>query len=148
MILDTLKNCNTYAHVHPRFQKAFDFLQSTDLNQLPLGKIELDGTDLVVNIVLAKGKTIDEAKMETHNQFIDIQVPLETTETMGWISDTMLKNPVEAYNPEKDITFYTDIASNIIQVLPMHFAIFFPEDGHQPGIFTGEYKKIIVKVRV
>ncbi len=148
MILDSLKNCNNYAQVHPRFQQAFDFLQSTDLNQLPLGKIELDGTNLVVNIVLAKGKTRDEAKMETHNQFIDIQVPLETTETMGWISGNMLKNPLDAYNSEKDITFFTDKATNFIEVLPMQFAVFFPEDGHQPGIFTGEYKKIIVKVRV
>ena len=35
---------------------------------------------------------------------------------------------------------------NFLFVKPFEFAVFFPTDGHQPGIATGEYKKIIVKV--
>jgi biofilm protein TabA len=148
MILDTLKNCTRYEMVHPRFKVAFDFLNSTDLLSLPTGKTELDGADVVVNVVEITGKPIELARMETHNQYIDIQIPLGTTETMGWKSADQLEKPTGPYNAEKDITFFEDSASNLIKVQPFEFAIFFPEDGHQPGIGEATYKKIIVKLRV
>ena len=148
MILDTLKNCTKYEMVHPRFKVAFDFLKSADLLSLPPGKTELEGTDVVVNVVEITGKPIELARMETHQQFIDIQIPLGAVETMGWKSVDQLENPMGPYNAEKDITFFGDAASNLIKVQPFEFAIFFPEDGDQPGIGEATYKKIIVKLRV
>jgi len=147
MILDKLTNSGLYESVHSRFKKAFDFLNSTDLAQIPLGKIELEGSDLVVNIVEVDGKTVDDARMETHNNFIDIQVPVSQTETMGWKPTADLKEVTQPYNSEKDLTFFADKAYNMLQIHPLEFAIFFPEDGHQPGIAQGKLKKIIVKVR-
>jgi len=147
MILDKLTNSGLYESVHPRFKKAFDFLNSTDLAQIPLGKIELEGSDLVVNIVEVDGKTVDDARMETHNNFIDIQVPVSQIETMGWKPTADLKEVTQPYNSEKDLTFFADKAYNMLQIHPLEFAIFFPEDGHQPGIAQGKLKKIIVKVR-
>ena len=147
MILDKLTNSGLYESVHPRFKKAFDFLNSTDLSQIPLGKIELEGSDLVVNIVEVDGKTVDDARMETHNNFIDIQVPVSQIETMGWKPTADLKEITQPYNSEKDLTFFADKAYNMLQIHPLEFAIFFPEDGHQPGIAQGKLKKIIVKVR-
>ena len=111
MILDTLKNCTKYEMVHPRFKVAFDFLKSADLLSLPLGKTELEGTDVVVNVVEITGKPIELARMETHQQFIDIQIPLGAVETMGWKSVDQLENPMGPYNAEKDITFFEDAAS-------------------------------------
>ena len=147
MILDKLTNSGLYESVHPRFKKAFDFLNSTDLAQIPLGKIELEGSDLVVNIVEVDGKTVDDARMETHINYIDIQVPVSQIETMGWKPTADLKEVTQPYNSEKDLTFFADKAYNMLQIHPLEFAIFFPEDGHQPGIAQGKLKKIIVKVR-
>ncbi len=148
MILDTLKNSAAYESVHPRFKKAFDFLHSVDLQSLPVGKTELEGADLVVNVVEITGKTTETAKMETHNNFIDIQVPVGAAETMGWKAASKLQQPTGPYNQEKDLTLFDDKASTLTIVQPYEFAVFFPEDGHQPGIGEGTYKKIIVKVRV
>lgn len=148
MILDSLKNGQKYASVHPRFKKAFDYLQSVDLAALPTGKIELEGADLVVNVVDITGKTEAAAKMETHNNFIDIQIPVGSVETMGWIAGGNMKEVTDAYNADKDVTFYADKATVFVDVQPYEFVIFFPEDGHQPGISEGTYRKIIVKVRV
>lgn len=147
MILDKLINAERYAYVHPRFKKAFGFLNSTDLVQLPLGKIELDGSDLVVNVVEVDGKTEDVARMETHNNFIDIQVPVSTTEQMGWKVAADMETVTQAYDEVKDLTFYADKATVMLHVKPFEFAVFFPEDGHQPGIVEGKIKKVIVKVR-
>jgi len=148
MILDTLENAELYTSIHPLFKKAFDFLCNTDLKELALGKIELQGSDLVVNVVEIDGKTAEVARMETHNRYIDIQVPVSTTETMGWIAGTSLKNVTEPYNAEKDVMFFADKATNFLQVQPFEFAVFFPGDGHQPGIVEGKIKKIIVKILV
>lgn len=148
MILDSLKNCTRYATLHPRFGKAFEYLLNNDLAALPAGKIELEGADLVINVVDITGKTEKEAQMETHNQFIDIQVPVGNTERMGWKAASALCEPTQEYDATKDLTFFADKATTMLDVKPYEFAIFYPEDGHQPGIAEGTYRKIIVKVRV
>jgi biofilm protein TabA len=148
MILDSLENAGLYESIHPRFKQAFDFLRSNDLVALPLGKVELDGKNIFVNVVDAEGRTTETARMETHNNYIDIQIPLEGVETMGWIAGKNLKTITDSYNSDKDVSFFADEASNFIAVRPMEFAIFFPTDGHQPQIFDGVAKKLIVKVLV
>jgi YhcH/YjgK/YiaL family protein len=148
MILDSLKNAGLYESVHPRFKQAFDFLKTADLLALPLGKMELDGSDLFVNVVEVVGKSAQEAQMETHIRYIDIQVPVTATETMGWIALNQLKQNTHNYNSEKDVAFFADKATNFLNVQPNEFAVFFPEDAHQPGIAEGQHKKVIVKVLV
>ena len=146
MILDSLLNSGLYESIHPRFKQALDFLNNTDLINLPLGKIELDGSKLFVSVVEITGKTVETARLESHNQYIDIQVPVTAPEIMGWLAGDKLKDITETYNPDKDIAFFADTASNLLNVQPFEFAIFFPTDGHQPGIAEGRHKKIIVKV--
>jgi biofilm protein TabA len=146
MILDTLQNAGLYESIHPRFKQAFDYLRNTDLLTLPLGKVELDGKNLFANVVKTTGKTAETAKLETHNLYIDIQVPVTAAETMGWIAGNKLKNVTDSYNSEKDITFFADKATNFINVQPSEFVVFFPEDGHQPEISDDQHKKIIIKV--
>ena len=148
MILDTLNNAALYESLHPLFKKAFEFLQQTDLEALALGKIELDGTNLFVNVAEISGKTSDEAKMETHRNYIDIQLPVTATETMGWIAVNDLQQTTQEYNAEKDVAFFADKATTFVHVQPYQFAIFFPQDAHQPGIATGTHKKVIVKVLI
>ena len=146
MILDSLLNSGLYESIHPRFKNAFDFLNNTDLLNLPLGKIELDGSNLFVSVVEITGKDPETTRLESHKLYIDIQVPVTAPETMGWLAGNKLKDITEMYNPEKDITFFADKASNLLTIQPFEFAIFFPTDGHQPGIAEGRHKKIIVKV--
>lgn len=146
MILDNLENSNLYLTVHPRFAKAFDFLHNTDLLSLPIGKIELDNKNIMVIVSESNGKNVDDVLTESHNKYIDIQLPILGKEQMGWTSSIHLINVYQEYNSEKDIAFFTDKSTNIFTVLPYEFAIFFPGEGHQPGIGEGLIKKIIVKV--
>ena len=76
MIIDKLENLKNYASVNPLFPKVVEFLQEHDLNALEIGKHEIVGKDLFVNIQMAKGKTPAEATIETHDNMIDIQIPL------------------------------------------------------------------------
>ena len=96
---------------------------------------------------MAKGKTKEQAQLETHKNFIDIQIPLSCTEVMGYTPACNL--PEGDYNAEKDITKFTLPSEAYIPVHPGMFAIFFPQDGHAPCIADEEtIQKVIVKVRV
>ncbi|WP_300794885.1 YhcH/YjgK/YiaL family protein [uncultured Bacteroides sp.] len=146
MIIDKLENIGMYASVNPLFAQAIEFLKSTDLNAHELGKVVLKEGELFVNFAAARPKTKDDAKIETHNNFIDIQIPLTGTELMGYMPKTDLAEA--EYNAEKDVTFYPGHATDYLTVKPGMFAIFFPEDAHAPGVTEVELKKVIVKVRV
>jgi YhcH/YjgK/YiaL family protein len=147
MILDVLKNALSYEALNPRFRQAFEFLQTADLSALPVGKGEIDGRNLYFNVQEVEGKAPEVARMETHDEYIDIQVPLSATEIMGWTPRESLEQVTEVYNGEKDVAFYADKAQNLLRVQPGEFAVFFPEDGHQPCIGEGKIRKIIIKVK-
>lgn len=147
MVVDTLDNLEKYASLNPLFAQAIEYLKSTDLNAIEAGnKVELKGKDLVVNFAQTKPKTKEEAKLETHNKFIDIQIPLSGVEVMGYTPAKDCVPAGAAYNAEKDITFFEGLAESYIAVKPGMFAIFFPQDGHAPGITETGVKKVIVKV--
>ncbi len=148
MIVDRLENLKKYVSLNPLFAQAMDFLEKTDLNTLEVGKIELKGKDLVVNVAQTAPKTKEEAKLETHNEFIDIQIPLSGTEIMGYTAAEDCLPANAPYNAEKDLTFFEGLAEDYIVVKPGMFAIFFPQDGHAPGITSTGVKKVIVKVKV
>ena len=147
MIIDKLENLEKYASINSLFAEAIEFLRSHDLESLEVGKTELKGKDLLVNVAQTMPKTKAEAKLETHKDFIDIQIPLSATEVMGYTPMVDCK-PVDAvYNAAKDISFFEGAADSYLTVKPGMFAIFFPQDGHAPGISTLGVKKIIIKVK-
>ena len=147
MIIDKLENLKNYASVNPLFPKVVEFLQQNDLNTLEAGKHEIVGKDLFVNIQMAKGRTPAEATIETHNNMIDIQIPLSEAETFGYTQRDQL--PEAEYNAEKDITKIPNLAADsYITCQPGMMAIFFPQDGHAPCIAgVSEIKKAIFKVK-
>ncbi len=147
MIVDSLMNSAIYEPIHPHFAKAFDFLRNTDFKTIPEGKIELEGTAIYAIISDLTGRTISDASLETHQLYIDIQMPISAPETIGWKPSSQLTLPKMPYNSEKDITYFSDKASNLILLEPYQFAIFFPSDGHQPCIAEGNYRKVVIKIR-
>lgn len=146
MVVDKMENLDLYVSLNPLFAQAFDFLKNTDLLAQEIGKVKLQGDDLVVNFQQAKAKTKEEARLETHNRFIDIQIPLDGVEQMGYTPRADLKE--EEYNAEKDVTFYPGLAESYLTIKPGMFAIFFPEDAHAPCVSPVSIKKIVVKVLV
>jgi YhcH/YjgK/YiaL family protein len=79
---------------------------------------------------------------------LDIQIPLDAPETYGYIP---LKDmPEQEYNAEKDVTKYPGVeAQSYVTCYPGMFAIFFPQDGHQPCISDApQIKKAIFKAEV
>ena len=84
MILDTLSNLEKYIGLHPLFRKAADFILGCDLSALSTGKIEIQGDVLFVNVNEQPAKSRDEVPLESHIEYIDIQIPISVCECMGY----------------------------------------------------------------
>lgn len=146
MVIDTLDKLSYYASLNPLFNDVVDFLKHNDLNKLEEGKHFIKGKDLFLNLQTAKGKTKEQAKLETHRNMIDIQIPLSTCETYGYTP--LCDLPELEYNAEKDIIKYEGPAQTYVTCKPGEMAIFFPQDGHAPCISDkAEIKKAIFKVK-
>jgi len=150
MIIDTIANAPKYFSVHPLFEKAFQFITSQDLINLPDEKSSIDGDHLKAIVSNKNGVTAAEstAKFECHNQHIDIQLCIKGKETIGWKPRESCTEQKGEYNPEKDVLFYNDAPDTYFQLTDGQFAIFFPTDVHAPMIGEGPIKKLVIKVKI
>lgn len=149
MIIDTIQNASKYFSVHPLFEKAFQYITSQDLVNMPDGKSEIDGDNLKAIVSNKNGMTAEEstAKFECHNNYIDIQVCIKGKETMGWKPRESCTTQKGEYNAEKDVLFYSDAPDTYFQLTDGQFVIFFTEDVHAPMIGEGPIKKLVIKVK-
>ena len=131
---------------------AFKFLQS--LNADSEDKItELKGKDLFARVMSYETKTNQEAKLEAHNKYIDIQMSLIGAERIDWFPRESLKLKT-AYNETKDAEYYhrPGDAPMHIDNHPGYFTLLYPDDAHMPQLIVGDaptlIKKVVIKVNV
>jgi YhcH/YjgK/YiaL family protein len=148
MIHDSLTNAARYAGLHPLFPRAFAFLTGNDLQALAPGRYPIEGDRLFAIVEAVAARKREEAKLECHRKYIDIQLVLEGVDEMGWRPLADCHDPVADYKPEKDIRFFRDAPASWATTLPNAFCIFFPEDAHAPLVGTGNIRKVILKVAV
>lgn len=148
MILDALKNSALYYEVSPRMKKAFELIASRDWTAVEPGIHELDGKDIYVNVMERELKLKPDAKLEVHDEYIDIQVLITgREESFGWSERKDLRQPLGEFDAEKDIQLFDDVPQTYYTLRPGQFTVLFPEDGHAPMVGEGRVRKIIVKVR-
>ncbi len=146
MIIDVLDNWIRYEKMHPGFAEAFIFLRRPDLKDLPLGRHDIDGDRVYAIVARDPGRKKEEAQLEIHEKYIDIQLVLEGLDDMGWRPKSLCRTPSGAYSSEEDIQFFSDPPLIRQPVAAGMFAIFFPEDAHQPLIGEGTIRKVVIKV--
>ncbi len=147
MIADKLDRAALYRGLNPRIHTALEWLQATDLNALPVGRVDLDGDHLFALVQEYDTKPRDDGVWEAHRKYIDVQYVVRGRERMGYI-------PVEAitvtkpYDAEKDYLNGTGNGSFIYAPMGMVF-VFWPGDAHMPGMQVDgpePVRKIVIKV--
>jgi len=111
MIIDRLEKLSMYVVLNPLFADVIDFLRCHDLQTLEVGKYPIRDNKVFLNLQMAKGRSQDEAVLETHIEMIDIQIPISAEETFGYTPLSDLPN--YEYNAEKDITKYGEIKADL-----------------------------------
>lgn len=149
MVIDSLHNLDRYVSLHPRFSKAFDFINTTNLHSLETGEIRIDGEDIRAIIMEEELVSVEESTdgFECHNTFIDIQVCISGQEMVGWRSRGTCNTPKAPYNPEEDVLFFEDKPDMYFTLKEGQFSIYFSDDVHAPTIGNGRIKKMVIKVR-
>ena len=147
MILDHLSQAGQYFALHSHFPKAFEFLSGPDLADLEPGRHEIDGDSLYAIVIKSAGQAKDQAKLEAHRKYIDIQFVVAGLDEIGWRNASSCKNIAKPFDADSDAGLFTDPVSSWFTVQPGHFALFFPEDAHAPGVGPGEFHKVVLKIK-
>ena len=148
MIIDLVDNIKHYSHLEDKFQKAFTFITDPELMLLDNGKYEIDGEDVFAVISQYKTRDANEAKLEAHKKYIDVQFVPKGNELIGY-APFKGQEIISEYNEEKDVILFNGDKS-FFKVEHGMFAIFFPYELHMPGIKTlipEDVKKVVIKVK-
>ena len=134
MICDTLQHLGRYRGLHPNLDTAIDYLLTHDLAALPLGRTEVDGDKVFINLMDATLHPDAGYHPEYHKLYADLHLPgAEIGEFTG------------------DCGFQ-DSASVVTGALGEgRFVLFFPEELHKPGLVQHgcvSVRKAVVKIRM
>jgi len=147
MLLCAISDFKHQRALHPRFAALARFLEQTKLRDLPPGRTAIEGEDLLVIVDPAATPRL-EAPLEAHRTYIDVQVVVSGTDTMGWAPLSACGTVTQPYDPDKDIIFFAEKPLSFVPVPQGHLAIFFPEDAHAPLTgMGGPVHKLVFKVR-
>lgn len=148
MIIDTLVNADRYTALHMLFPRAFAFLRDTDMKNLAPGRYPIEGERLFAIVENVAARSREDAQLECHRKYIDIQMVLEGIDEMGWKPLSDCREPIADYHEAKDIQFFRDAPASWIATPSGAFCIFFPEDTHAPLVGDGSIRKVILKIAV
>ncbi len=148
MIFADLRSITRYKEVIPYFSELLDFLQSNDLQSKEKGKISIVGDELFVNIVDLDLKSKEDQVLEAHYEYLDIHIPLNREEIIGWKAIEDCANVSKPYEEENDCVFFSDKPTVYFTLKPGQFCVVYPEDAHAPAIGQGAIRKAIVKIKI
>jgi len=147
MIADSITNRALYEGAWSVMKKAFDFIEKAKAENLPKGKYEIDGDAVYANVGIYDGDAAAGEKWEAHRKYIDVQYVISGCETMGW---QMMDNYEGEfpYEEDRDVGIVYGLKGFDVTLTDDTFAIFFPQDIHQPlKSGKGEIRKVVVKIR-
>lgn len=126
MIIDKLNRWERVAGMHPAFKMVFDFIGRTDFSHMPAGRIALDGERVFINLDEPEGTTREEQVLEVHRRYIDIHVPLDAVEEVGWKPLEEIEHFSVAYDATLDRAFPTTARVSTPVCAPASFALYSP----------------------
>ena len=151
MILDLCENWIGYAYGKEKiWAEAFGFLASLKPD-CEDGKYDIMGDDMFALVQSYDTRDIADCKIEVHHKFIDIQTLLVGSERMVYSAVNSLE-VCDEYNTNNDAAFYKYDALKAVEyaLTPGNFTVFFPDEGHMPGIAlqsgSAPVKKVVIKI--
>ncbi len=143
MIIDQLRNIQSgfypnllspqgpNAGLAARLQAGFQYLQTADLANTAPGRVEIDGDNVFALVQEYNTKPKEKGFWEAHRKYIDIQYVVSGSEHMGYANLSQLD--AGDYDEAKDFLPLHGNGTFILLPAGM-FTLFFPQDGHMPGM--------------
>ena len=147
MIFDKLKNAHKYYGLNPRFEKAFNFLKTADLENITAGEYEIDGKNVVA--LIQEYTTMSNPPWESHNYHVDVQYLISGIEKIGYRTIEGTK-PSGPYNAKTDCYLLEKVEDGNYATLEGDtIMLLFPEDAHLPRVVYDKpipVKKCVIKI--
>jgi biofilm protein TabA len=149
MIVDRLGNRSVDVHVPSRVRQALEYLRTTDMGAVALGRHELDGDRLFALVQEYQTRLPTDCVWEAHRRYVDVQYIVRGAERMGHasIADVV---PRVAYDEEKDVALF-EPGTRFVTLTAGMFAIFGPNDVHSPCVAAGDpqpVRKVVIKAAI
>ncbi len=148
MIYDTIENLSLYKGMSKNVDAAIRYILNNDLEALPLGKTEIDGDKVFVNVTDAATIPGEKARFEMHQNTIDLQILLEGTELFEVaFGETKITSP---YNSTTDSCLLDADTSAAGMLCPGRFILFQAMEPHKPSIKAqgcDKVKKAVFKIK-
>ena len=152
MILDKLSNAAQYHGMHAGIDMVLEAAKAYTPENFQKGRVVLDGDHVYMNMATYETHPVDKAVFEAHNQYVDVMVMVEGTETIYVKPTENLCHVYQAYDPQKDALLADfDTDTTAVRLEAGCFVILLPQDAHSPGCHADgpmNVKKIIGKVRI
>ncbi|MFZ1873497.1 N-acetylneuraminate anomerase [Serratia sp. D1N4] len=149
MIYGSLYNPRFGRGLSPVLANILNTVRQYDLPGLALGRHEIDGDRVFMNVMEVVTEPAESKRAEIHQEYLDIQILIGGEERIdyglpgSWDSD-------DPYDASKDLQML-DIkrSPQILNLTPGMYVIFFPLEPHKPGCQVHgakNIKKVVVKV--
>jgi len=148
MIKDRVENSDIYMGIHPGIDKALESIGMREYLNWETGRHDIRGNEIFCLIQDYVSRT--EGKIEAHNRYIDIQVVIKGEEHIGYAPRRGLEADGD-FDEESDIGFFRGDGDPVL-LREGEFAVFFPGDGHAPGLAIdnrpSDVRKAVYKIQV
>ena len=146
MIHDSLNNWSQCFNSSP-WKCAFEFLYSLSASSKECARFSLQGDNIYAVIMSYQTCSPEESVLETHEEYIDIQMSLANSEAIDWFPRHVLEVKVP-YDPDLDRTFYhrPEMAPSRINNFSGFFTVLHPDDPHMPKLMTAGKPELVMKV--
>ncbi len=132
MILDRIEHMDTYAHVHVDLPKVLATLAAMDIAKLESGRYPVADSETFILIQRYTSRNRAQSVWESHRKFIDVQYVVAGEELMGYQTIDAL-SVSKPYDAASDAALYTG-EGLMVHAGAGTVALFFPQDGHMPGV--------------
>ena len=150
MFATSIELAKKYDYLSEKFQKAYDWLQKTDILACADGRYNICESVFAM-VQRYKPLPFDKARFESHFDYFDIQYIARGVESFGMalVSDCELAEEDRTH----DVAFYkTPKFYTTVNLKEKDFIVVPPEEAHQPRVMyqheDGEITKVVIKVKV
>lgn len=134
------------AEIKRKVDFAFSHLQHVNISEADVGKKVFVNDDFYYSVLEYMTKSEDEAKLESHRKYVDIQIIVKGEERMD-IADVSRLTIKENYNPDDDVMFW-NIPERMARLTLKagDYIILYPENAHRGAIQVGGESQRVLKI--
>ena len=154
MIFGNIKSNENISSYPKAIQKAIQYLKENDLVNAVPGRYELDGDNMILQVLDVETTERCNLRPEVHETYIDVQFLAKGKELIGCYPDMGDNEVDENLLETRDLIFYKNNENARETHLEMEegsYAVFYPHDVHSPAIMKDDsmvIRKIVIKVKV